>query len=259
MEIYLLGALLLAQAGTSAKQLAMKQCGKNAPGAFNSVCINMARAAICFLVSLPIWLLTGGGATTAAGHLIAIVAGLGTAVNLFTWILASQVVPLVLIECVSIIGTLIVPLILAPYLYDGDTVTAVQWIGGALVLLSVLFFMKRERGEKKSAKPIYKVLVVVLCAVGAMLAAVLKKYYSFHIKAKGLGSLEYFTMIGFAAVLAFCMIMFVVYCLAERRKSGKSTLVLPYGRIWKWILLAAIALYVNELFTSYAKLVTRAL
>ena len=37
MDLMLYGALLLAQAGTGAKQYAMKNCGRLAPGAFNSV------------------------------------------------------------------------------------------------------------------------------------------------------------------------------------------------------------------------------
>ena len=123
MDFLLYGALLIAQLGNTAKQYAMKKCGGLAPGAFNSVCINLARSLICLAVSLVIWLFAGGGATTLSGHLFIIAAGIGTAFNLFTWILASQIVPLALVESVSMMGSMVVPLILAPYLYNGEEVS----------------------------------------------------------------------------------------------------------------------------------------
>jgi hypothetical protein len=113
MEILLYGALLIAQAANSAKQYAMKNCAKCAPGPFNSVCINLVRALICLVVSVIIWLSTGGGTTNALGHAIIIISGVGTAFNLLTWILSSRLVSLALIEALCMIGSLVVPLILA--------------------------------------------------------------------------------------------------------------------------------------------------
>ena len=81
MDILLYGALLMSQLGTTGKQFAMKKCGRIAPGPFNSVCINMARSLICLIVSIFIWLITGGGTTTFVGHLIIIISGIGTAFN----------------------------------------------------------------------------------------------------------------------------------------------------------------------------------
>ena len=98
MQFLLYGALILSQLGTSAKQFAMKHCGRLAPGPFNSVCINMARALICLVVSILIWIATDGTTTTPFGHLIIVIAGIGTAFNLFTWILSSRLVSLTLIE-----------------------------------------------------------------------------------------------------------------------------------------------------------------
>lgn len=126
MNFMLYGALLLAQAGNSVKQFAMKNCGSLAPGAFNSICINLARSLICLVVSMIIWLFVGGGTTTFFGHVIIIISGIGTAFSLFLWILSSQIVSLTLIESVNMIGTMVLPLILAPYLYDGDTVSPIQ-------------------------------------------------------------------------------------------------------------------------------------
>lgn len=259
MNLMLYGALLLAQAGTSAKQFAMKNCGRLAPGAFNSVCINLARSLICLAVSMIIWLFSGGGTTTFAGHVIIIIAGIGTAFNLFTWILSSQFVSMTLIESISMIGSMVIPLILAPYLYDGDVVSPVQWLGCALVFVSVLLFMNKGKKSEKEGSVLQKIAIVVICAISTTLASILKKYYTYHITAKGLGSIEYFTFIGFVTVLAVFLALFAVYYISERKRAalgcaeGERTRVeFPYKKVWVYILVAGVALYVNELFTAYA-------
>ncbi len=259
MEILFYGALLLAQAGISAKQFAMKKCGQLAGGPFNSVCINLMRSAICLAVSVIIWLCVGGGYTTAFGHLIIIISGIGTAVNLFTWILSTRLVSLILIESVSMIGSLVIPLILAPVLYDGDSVSFVQWIGCVLVFVSVFLFMNKSSGEKKKGSLITKIVVVTLCALGTTVASVFKKYYTFHISDKGHGSIEYFTLVNFVTVLAVFVILFVIYYAIEKRRLGalmpegdRKKVELPYKKVYAYILIAAAALYVAELFTTYA-------
>ena len=260
MDILLYGALLMSQLGTTGKQFAMKKCGRIAPGPFNSVCINMARSLICLIVSIFIWLITGGGTTTFVGHLIIIISGIGTAFNLFTWILSSRMVSLSLIECLMMVGSLVVPLILAPYLYDGDTVSVIQWIGCALIFASVFLFIDNgKKGEVKEGTTLSKIVVVTVCALGITVAAVFKKYYTYHITAKGLGSIEYFTLINFVTVLGVFLILFAIYYSIERKKAiavcpsdEKPRVEFPYKRAGLYILIAAVSLYVAELFTAYA-------
>lgn len=259
MDILYLGALLLAQAGISAKQFAMKKCGQVASGAFNSVCINLMRSVICLAVSLVIWLCMDGGYTTAFGHFVIILSGIGTAVNLFTWILSTRLVSLMLIESVSMIGSLIIPLILAPVLYNGDEVSVAQWIGCILIFASVFLFMNKGSGEKKGGSLIGKIVVVTLCALGTTVASVFKKYYTFHISDNGLGSVEYFTFMNFVTVLGVFIFLFAIYYALEKKRIGASLpegqrvrVELPYKKVYAYILLAATALYVAELFTTYA-------
>ena len=228
----------------------MKLCGKHAPGAFNSICINMARGGLCLVVSFFIWLIADGETTTASGHAIAVFAGIGTVINLFTWILTSRFVSLVMIEATCTIGTLIVPLILAPILYEGDSVTPLQWIGSVLIFASLFLFARPAGGKREDAGALRKVGLLIACAAGAMITAILKKYYSFHIMAKGLGSIEYFTLIGFLTLFIFFGASFLISCVGKRRAGVPVSL--PYRRIWVWVLVAAASLYVNELFTTYA-------
>lgn len=253
MDFFLFFSLILAQVGITAKQYVMKLCGKRASGAFNSVCINMARAAICLIVSVIIWIVSGGGSTSLTGHLIIALAGIGTAFNLFTWIISSTLVSLTLIESVSMIGSLVLPLILAPYLYEGDTVSPIQWVGCGLVFASVFFFMNKGTGEKKHGGTLKKAAVVIVCAVSTTVASIFKKYYTFHITANGQGSIEYFTFISFVVVLAVFALLFSIFYRVEKKAVGDEGRVeLPYKKVGVYIIIAAASLYINELFASYA-------
>ena len=250
LNLVFYGALLLAQAGTTAKQFAMKNCGKRAPGAFNSVCINFMRSLICLVVSMIIWLCVGGGTTTFFGHVIIILSAIGTAFNLFTWILSSQIVSLTLIESISMIGSMVIPLILAPYLYNGDTVSLTQWLGCILVFVSVWFFMNKKTNHEKHGKKegglLQKIVIVGVCAISITLASVLKKYYTYHITANNLGSIEYFTFISFLTVLVVFFILFFVYYTREKKRAAIDTtnerpsIELPYKKVWVYILMSYI-------------------
>ena len=236
----------------------MKHCGRLAPGPFNSVCINMARSVICLLVSIIIWLVADGSGTTFFGHVIIILAGIGTAFNLFTWILSSRIVSLTLIECLFMIGSLVVPLVLAPYLYEGERVSLIQWIGCALVFVSVFLFMDTRGNSKHEGKKFSKIVILTVATLSITVSSVFRKYYTFHITAKGLGSIEYFTFINFVTVLLVFLVLFLVYYSIEKRKlklcefKERRRVEFPYKKVWIFILIAAASLYVNELFSSYA-------
>ena len=92
-----------------------------------------------------------------------------------------------------------------------------------------------------------------------MMASVLKKYYTFHITAKDLGSIEYFTFIGFVTVLAVFLVLLAIYYKQEKKQAlatcevgQKVKVEFPYRKVWVYILIAGVSLYVNELATSYA-------
>ena len=254
MELLLWGALLLSQMGTSAKQYAMKKCGMIASGPLNSTRINLIRATICVVVSLGIWLVSDRCGSTPLGIGISIAAGVGTALNLFTWILSSQRISMTLIEGICTIGTLILPLFLAPYLYGGESVSALQWFGTVLVLVSLFLFSGKD-GRKKEKTSIWgSIALVFVCALGATVASVAKKYYTFHITAKELGSVEFFTLISFVTVLCTFILLYFIYSRIERRATQESdvSVTFPFRRVFPFVIIAAVALYITELFATYA-------
>ncbi len=249
-------ALIVAQLMISVKMYAMKICGRRAGGAFNSVCINAMRALICLAVSVVVWLLSGGAVTNLLGHLIILLAGIGTAVNLFTWILASRLVSLTLLEIVCMMGSMLVPMVLAPYLFGGEQVALHQWLGGFLIIVAAILFVNKEK-SKKEGTMLQKIAIVVGCAASVTLATISKKLYSVHIESKGLGNAEYYTFMCFVVVMIMFAVLFAVFYSKEAKTlssegSDAARVQLPYKKVWMLVCIAAIALYVCELFAVYA-------
>ena len=256
-------ALLAASGGNALKQYAMKNCGKRAPGPFNSICINLARAVICATVSVFFWLGTGMGTTNGLGYSSAVLGGLGNAVSLFSWILASGFIPMSLIEIFSTFGNLVAPMILAPYLFDGDSVGALQWIGCALLVASVFTFIeparKRATGrsevldtvnsrENGRGSALYAIIIVTLQTVSTGMATVFQKYYNFHVAEKGNGTMEYYNLISFCVVALAFAIGFAFFALLRRESitDGGGRISLPYRSVWAFILMAGVGLYVAQ-------------
>ncbi len=247
-------AILLAQIGLNGKQYSMKKCGTLAPGPFNSICINTMRSVICIIVSLIIWLIADGKATTPFGHLIISISAVGTAINLFTWIMSSRLISLTLLEAILTLGKLMGPLILVPVLFKNESVSPFQWVACGLIIVAVFLFV--EKGNKKDGSTIKKILLVALCGLSLAVAVVFKKYYVAQIVKKGLGSVEYFTFINFVVVILTFAILFPIYYHKEsiklRADGSDAKPELPFKRVWLFVILAAASLYLNELFTVYA-------
>ena len=254
MIILLYGALLLSQLGTGAKQYAMKHCGMKTPGTFNSVCINLARSAICLIVSAVIWFFADGATSNLSGHIMMITAGISTALTLLTWILSSRFISLILLEGFGMIASLILPLVLAPFLYEGDIVSPVQWIGCILIFISLFLFVNNDTSAKQESGLLWKILILSIYFIGTALSTILKKYYTYHISINNLGSIEYFTFIGFVSAFLFFIALFFVFYNKEKKHlpEKQEKVELPYKKVWKYILLAAVALYVAEWLSVYA-------
>jgi drug/metabolite transporter (DMT)-like permease len=247
-------AILLAQIGLNGKQYSMKKCGTLAPGPFNSICINTMRSVICIIVSLIIWLIADGKATTPFGHLIIAISAVGTAINLFTWIMSSRLISLTLLEAILTLGKLMGPLLLVPVLFKNESVSPFQWVACGLIIVAVFLFV--EKGNKKDGSAIKKILLVALCGLSLAVAVVFKKYYVAEIVKQGLGSVEYFTFINFVVVILTFAVLFPIYYHKEsiklRADGSDAKPELPFKRVWLFVILAAASLYLNELFTVYA-------
>jgi drug/metabolite transporter (DMT)-like permease len=255
MDLLLYGALLLSQLGTAAKQYAMKKCGGVAKGAYNSICVNLWRTLVCLAVSLIIWLASGAGMTNLAGVGIGIGSGIGTAICLFTWILAAQRVSLTLLEGAITVGSLALPLVLSPLLFGGERASLLQWLGAALVVISLFCFSGKDNGKKAQGSAVAGIALVTVCALGQTVASIGKKVYTFHITDAGLGGVDVFTLISFLGVLLTFAVLFLIHTVKRRREasaSGETPPPFPLRSVWVYIVIAAVGLYMYELFATYA-------
>ncbi len=270
MELLLCyGALILAQVGTTFKEYSMKNCSKLAPGPFNSVFINLCRSAICTVVCFLIWIIWDRTTTSSMGHLAIIMAGLGTALQLFTWMLAAKIVSLSFINITSMIGSMLLPMILAPYLFDEAPVSIYAYIGSALIFVSMYFFanekVDKTKKEKNAKGLIAKILIVVGCGVGASMAAIFRNYYTRIVK----GTNFYYLFITFLTMLVCFGILFIAYYFLEKKRLKKLAtgelglnsiaqvntdvkVQLPFKKIWYFILIAAAAQFCYEFGSNEA-------
>ena len=92
---------------------------------------------------------------------------------------------------------------------------------------------------------------MLLCGLGVTVSAISKKLYTFYVNAQGLGSVEIYTLISFFVVLCIFALLLPIHHGAEKRRHAEIP-SFPFGRVWIYVLIAAVALYVSELFATYA-------
>ena len=136
--------LLIASFAGITKMAAMKGCGKVCPGAYNSVRINAFRSLLCAAVALAVFLASGARAEKEEWWLW-LISGASNAAMMFAWLLCSERIGLVFVETFCMLGSVAIPLFLAPVLYEGEAVNARQWAGAACLLAApALLFAKRK-------------------------------------------------------------------------------------------------------------------
>ena len=136
--------MLIASFAGITKMAAMKGCGKVCPGAYNSVRINAFRSLLCAAVALAVFLASGARAEKEEWWLW-LISGASNAAMMFAWLLCSERIGLVFVESFCMLGSVAIPLLLAPVLYEGEAVNARQWAGAACLLAAlVLLFAKRK-------------------------------------------------------------------------------------------------------------------
>lgn len=142
--------LLIASFAGITKMAAMKGGGKICPGAYNSIRINAFRSLLCAAVALVVFFATGARASNAERKLW-LLSGLSNAVMMFAWLLCSQRISLVFVEAFCMLGSVAIPLFLAPVLYAGETVNARQWVGVACLSAALIFLSLKPKTHGKFA------------------------------------------------------------------------------------------------------------
>ena len=235
------------------KIVCVKRCGERASGESNSVKINLARSFGCLIVSLVVWLVAGAGGMNDSGIWISLLSGVSNAFFLFSWVLAAQIISVSLVELLCMIGAVVVPVVLGPFLYEGEVVTAFQWAGTALLTLAVFFFFKRgENAKKLGAREIG---IIVLCSVSNVGAQLTQKLFT----AYGGGGVDVFNLMTYAVLFIVLGGISLIRKFGENRRkmleSGEETPnnATQFTRtVWILIVFATISLYASSFLSTYA-------
>lgn len=261
--------LLLTNLCGITKVVCMKKCGRLFPGKDNGIRINSLRAFICACVSVVIFLCSGAKATMNNAY-IWVISGVSNAGLLFFWLICSERASLIYVETFGLFGSVVIPLLLAPVLYEGESVNVFQWLGIACLLLaavvlSVKFPDKAKKaaltanGEAEEAREAAKKsfnenFVTAICLVFLILsnAGVWVTQKSF-VKKIGDGYLPFFNLMTFCTVLLCFAAATLVGIMTKRKRGEEKSKAEPLGvKGFMLVFLAAVAIYAFQYFGSVA-------
>lgn len=261
--------LLLTNLCGITKVVCMKKCGRLFPGEDNSIRINSVRALICACVSVIIFLFAGAKASWTNSY-IWVISGISNAGLLFFWLLCSERASLIYVETFGLFGSVVIPLFLAPVLYEGESVNVFQWIGIACLLLAVVALSVKPANKAKNAdlaaegeqaatrdtpeKRFKSDLTTVICLIFLILsnAGVQVTQKSF-VKKIGGDYLPFFNLMTFCTVLLCFVAASLIRGVIKRRSGKEATNPESLGK--KGLLLvflAAVAIYAFQYFGSLA-------
>ncbi len=250
--------LVIAKTFGTVKGYAMKRAGEKATGGDNSLCINLLRTLICLVVSIGVWCVSGMGFATPLGNLIVVISGISNALNLYFWILSAQMISISLLEVFCMLGSVILPLVLAPVLYNGDSVSLIQWLGCAALLIAMLLFTSQEKSAE-GGNPLKKLIYLFFCVAGVGGVSITQKMYVYHVSDKGLGTIAYFNLGTFVCVALLFSAVFAVRELLARAAARRGvpdvsipSKSFPLKKVIVYVAVAAISLYAYQYFNTLA-------
>ena len=243
--------LLLANFAGISKVIAMKKSGELCPGEYNSVRINTLRSMFCLIVSVFIFLITGAKAQSQ-GWWIWLISGICNALLIFLWVVCTQRVGLIYLETFSIIGSTAIPMLLAPLLYEGETVSLLQWLGFACLIIAVFILtinsnpkaQKQLVQTKKSKDSIITGIYILLLLVSYVGISISQKLYPTLV---GQDYTAFFNLMTFIVVLLSFSVVLII------GKTVKRKPFLPENtsankKLFTYIFIAAVMIYAYQYF-----------
>lgn len=239
--------LIFAKLAGLVKVVAVKKCGSAASGAKNSIKINLIRAIGCLAVSVAVFLFSRS-ALDKNGTWISLLSGIFNAVFLFLWILTAERVSLCLVELFCMIGSVVVPLILAPFLYKGEHVLWHQWICTGILVASTFFFFPKS--DKKKRLDWKAFLLLVGCAVGSAGTVITQKLFITYSNS----NISVFNLMTFLVVsVGFAVVFFASFAKEKAHANHtESTSESFSAKVWMLIGLATVMLYANQFLSTQA-------
>jgi len=249
----------------AAKMAAMKNCGNADDSAGTSIKVNAVRSGIILVVSLIVFVVSR--AATANGLWYAALSGVSNALNMLSWIVCATAVSLCIVETFCMIGSVVIPLALSPFLYADETVSVMQWVGAGLILAAVVLFCV-GRGAKFSRNGIVWLAVCALSSTGVNISS---KLYAVRV---GSEYAAFFNLVTFVIVFTFFAAAAAIAVLKNRKNANRGAASEPasasgaaepeekdsrprelFGlpaKTYLWIAIAAVGMYATNYFMTLA-------
>ena len=248
--------LLIANFAGISKVIAMKNSGKICPGEYNSVRINTLRSILCCIVSLVTFYAIGGKAESS-GWWIWLISGISNALMMFLWVTCTQRIGLIYLETFAIIGSTAIPMIIAPLLYEGETVSLLQWVGVLCLLVAVIVLSLKPKAQNGASTTKVKennngkitvivyVLLLILSYVGA---GVSQKLYPTLV---GQEYTAYFNLMTFIVVL-ICFSLVLISGKIFKKKTLLPENSVQSKKLFLYVFIAAVMIYAYQYFSTLA-------
>lgn len=229
-------------------------CGKKTSGIItgvqDSMMVSFLRMVFCILIGGAVMLAQTGTLTAPAGEgamLIAVLSGLLTAVFVVSWMLAAKHLPLMLVEIFLTVSVLVT--VLLSFFVFGETVSARQIVGLALLPIAVALMCMRGKGSAQKRLSFPALLLLLVSASSSACIDFLQKYYMKTVPSPSASTLQFYAYI-FAAVglLVFFLLAFFV----TKREEGSGTRRSVLARSVGLILIMSACLYANSYFKTEA-------
>ncbi len=236
--------LFLSKFAAVIKCIAVVKCGKIATGIQNNVIINLIRTLGCSVVSVIVCLIVGFSNIDRVGLLLAIASGVATGLMMIVWLISTGFASVCLVEVFSMVGGLILPLFLSPFLISGDNVTYLQWIGAFLLLVAVFMFSKGGTNNKITLKGL---VFLLLCLLTTAVTMITQTCYSHYSK----GSSEDFQLYTFLFASATLLITFFIIKITNKNSPEKESEKPKFNkRVVFYVFIAIVFLYACNLLSK---------
>jgi drug/metabolite transporter (DMT)-like permease len=124
---------------------------------------------------------------------------------LFAWILATASAPIYFIEVFCMIGGVLMPMLLSPFLL-GESIGPVQWVG-AVLLVFAAFFLSKRGGGRITLKT---VLLATMAGLGNMGSTLTMKLFNIH-SIGTVADFQLYTYVVCSVTLALVLLFFAIY------------------------------------------------
>lgn len=206
---------------------------------------NGIRMLFCIVIGLGMVLAEGSPLAADSGTvLIALLAGVSSALHITTWLAATKRGALMLLNIFYLSGVL-VPLLLCYFLYD-EPINPIQWAGLA-VLMAAVYFMCSYNKSLGGKLTVSSIAILVVCAVTAGLMDFTQKMFLYHDPAGSISVFNFYTYI-FSAV-----VLLGIYGISKIRDSRNAGDTLTFagekrlmGEIFVYIAVMAVCMFANS-------------